>query len=73
MQNVFGVFIFDKTRANDKDYMLKAVSQQWWALEDASPELQNDADIIKATEYDEDEEYDEDKYIDTCDPDYLDI
>ena len=38
--------MFDKTRANDKDYML---SQQWWALEkaleNASPELQNDKDV----------------------------
>ena len=58
---------------NDKDVALAAVSQNSWALEYVSPELQNDEDIIKATEYDEDEEYDEDKYLDTCDPDYLDI
>ena len=33
---------FDKTRANDKDYMLKAVSHNGYALGYASDELKNE-------------------------------
>ena len=40
--------MFDKTKANDKSYVLEAVSRDWRALRDASDELQNDNDINAA-------------------------
>ena len=41
--------MFDKTKANDKDYVLEAVGENVFALKYASPELQNDKDVVLKT------------------------
>lgn len=51
--------MFDKTKANDKSYVLEAVSRNVFALQYASPELKNDKDVIIAMGL-----YFEDYYID---------
>lgn len=42
--------MFDKARANDKDYVLEVVRQNGHALQYASDELKNDKDVVQNNE-----------------------